>query len=72
MVNPFVYGRVITGKEFFGRAKLIKHIQGYIRSGQHVVIFGERRIGKTSLIVEAIRRLGLPCLNEDFNAVQTL
>lgn len=71
MENPFVYGRVVTGKEFFGRAKLIKRIEGYIRSGQNVVIFGERRMGKTSLIAEAIRRLALPCLKVDFNEVQT-
>ncbi|ANA41793.1 hypothetical protein A2G06_16785 (plasmid) [Geobacter anodireducens] len=71
MENPFVYGRVVTGEEFFGRSKLIERIQGYIRTGQNIVVFGERRVGKTSLIVEAIRRLGLPCLKVDFYEVRT-
>lgn len=71
MENPFVYGRVVTGKEFFGRAKLLDRIQKHIRAGQNIVVFGERRVGKTSLIVEAIRRLGLPCLKVDFYEVRT-
>ena len=71
MENPFVYGRVVTGEEFFGRAKLIDRIQGYIRTGQNIVVFGERRVGKTSLIAEAIRRLNMPCLKVDFYEVRT-
>lgn len=71
MENPFVYGRVVTGDEFFGRAKLIDRIQGYIRTGQNIVVFGERRVGKTSLIAEAIRRLNMPCLKVDFYEIRT-
>lgn len=70
MINPFIYGRVVTGEEFFGRAKLIERIQGYIHAGQNIVVFGERRVGKTSLIVETISRLGLPCLKVDFYEVR--
>jgi uncharacterized protein len=70
-MNPFIYGRVVTGEEFFGRAELIKRIQGYIKAGQNIVIFGERRVGKTSVIIEAIRRLDLPCLKVDFYEIRT-
>ena len=70
MENPFVYGRIVAGAEFFGRAELIARIQKYIRAGQNIVVFGERRMGKTSLIGEAIRRLGLPCLKVDFYEVR--
>ena len=45
MENPFVYGRIVSGAEFFGRAELIARIQKHIRSGQIVVVFGERRMG---------------------------
>jgi AAA+ ATPase superfamily predicted ATPase len=71
MDNPFVYGRVVTGEKFFGRTKLIERIQGYIRTGQNIVVFGERRVGKTSLIAEAISRLGMPCLKVDFYEIRT-
>ena len=69
--NPFVYGRIVTGKEFFGRAKLIERIHEYILAGQNIVVFGERRVGKTSLISEAIQQLKLPCLKVDFYEVRT-
>lgn len=71
MENPFVYGRVVTGEEFFGRSALIERIQGYIRNGQNIVVFGERRVGKTSLITEAIRRLAMPCLKVDFYEIRS-
>ncbi len=71
MQNPFVYGRVVTGEEFFGRTELLERIQGHIRSGQNIVVYGERRVGKTSLITEAIRRLGIPSLQIDFYEIRT-
>lgn len=71
MENPFVYGRVVTGEEFFGRSELIERIQNYIRAGQNIMVYGERRVGKTSLIAEAIRRLELPCLKVDFYEIRT-
>jgi hypothetical protein len=69
--NPFVYGRVVTGKEFFGRTKLIERIQNHINAGQNIVVFGERRVGKTSLISEAIQQIKLPCLKVDFYEVRS-
>lgn len=69
-LNPFVYGRVVTGKEFFGRSKLIKRIQGHIKSGQNIVVFGERRVGKTSLISEAIQQINIPCLRVDLYEIR--
>lgn len=71
MDNPFVYGRVVTGEEFFGRTRLIERIQGHIRTGQNIVVFGDRRVGKTSLVAEAIRRLKMPCLKVDFYEIRT-
>ncbi|MBN1983163.1 MAG: hypothetical protein JW795_16635, partial [Chitinivibrionales bacterium] len=35
---------------FFGRAKIIRNILSLLMQGQHVGIFGSRKIGKTSLI----------------------
>ncbi len=51
-MRPFKYGRVVSGVDFCGRKKAIETLTDYINSSQNVVIQGERRIGKTSLIVE--------------------
>ncbi len=53
-MNPFKYGSVVSGKDFCGRPDLIKQIQGHIESSQNIVVYGERRVGKTSLIYEAV------------------
>ena len=55
-MNPFHYGSIVTAKDFCGRSEAIKQIQQHMDGGQNVVIYGERRVGKTSLIFEAIRR----------------
>jgi len=55
-VNPFKYGSIVVAEHFCGRKKLITQIQEHIFSAQNIVIYGERRVGKTSLIYEAIRR----------------
>ena len=56
-MNPFKYGRVVSATDFCPRPRLIKQLKGFIQSGQNVVIQGERRIGKTSLIYETVRSL---------------
>lgn len=56
-MNPFKYGQVVGAQDFCPRPKLLREIKGFVASGQNVVIQGERRIGKTSLIFEAIRCL---------------
>ncbi len=55
-MNPFKYGRVVEGADFCGRSALISQINGYIESCQSIVLIGERRIGKTSLVCEAVRK----------------
>jgi hypothetical protein len=55
-VNPFHYGSIVTDKDFCGRTEAVKQIQQHMDGGQNVVVYGERRVGKTSLIFEAIRR----------------
>lgn len=56
-MNPFKYGQVVGAEDFCPRPKLLKEIKDFIASGQNIVIQGERRMGKTSLICEAIRRI---------------
>jgi len=53
-VNPFKYGTVVSGKDFCGRKTLLKQIIGYIESSQRIAILGERRVGKSSAVYEAV------------------
>lgn len=56
-MNPFKYGQVVSADDFCPRPKLMKDMKHFIKSAQNIVVQGERRIGKTSLIYEAIRSL---------------
>ena len=55
-MNPFKYGQVVSAEDFCPRPELLKQMVGFIKSGQNVVLQGERRMGKTSLICEAVRQ----------------
>ena len=57
MKNPFKYGCVVSGDSFCERPELTTKLAGFVRSGQNVVIQGERRMGKTSLVRETIGRM---------------
>jgi AAA+ ATPase superfamily predicted ATPase len=61
-MNPFKYGQVVSDKDFCPRPKLEKELTDHILSAQNVLLKGERRIGKTSLIYEIIRKLKKPRL----------
>ncbi len=56
-MNPFRYGQVVFDEDFCPRPGLEKDLRGYIFSAQNVLLEGERRIGKTSLIYQAVRSL---------------
>ncbi len=49
-MNPFKYGEVVQDDNFCRRPELEKDLISNIRSGQNLVVQGDRRIGKTSLI----------------------
>ncbi len=55
-MNPFIYGRIVHGKEFAGRKNLIKELSQFFLNSQPTLIYGHRRIGKSSLIVETARK----------------
>ncbi len=56
-MNPFRYGQVVSDQEFCPRPGMVRQLKAAIQSGQNVVLQGERRIGKTSLIHETVRRM---------------
>lgn len=70
--NPFRYGGVVSKKDFCGRHVLLKELQGFFESGQNSVLFGERRIGKTSTVFEAAYRGKYRVLFVDIMGVRSL
>lgn len=56
-MNPFKYGRVVFDKDFCPRPKLQEGLKEAISSAQNVLLEGERRTGKTSLIYKAMREM---------------
>ena len=48
--NPFTYGGRVTGETFCNRQEEIKELLSDILARQHVILFSQRRFGKTSLV----------------------
>jgi len=72
MVNPFVFGREVSGDNFCNRKKEIKELSKQAENSGSVIIFSQRRYGKTSLVKEVIRRVsgkGLFVIYVDLYAV---
>ena len=72
-MNPFVYGRIVSKTDFCPRPRLEKVLSAHIDSNQNVLIEGERRTGKTSLICETIRKIkGAKVLHVDLLEIKTV
>jgi hypothetical protein len=55
--NPFLgYGRSVTGNRLVGREHEIDNIVGHILERASINIVGEPRVGKSSVVSEAVRR----------------
>lgn len=55
--NPFKYGKAVVGDDFIDREEELKEITSDLLSGQSVIIYSHRRLGKSSLILESFRRM---------------
>jgi uncharacterized protein len=55
-LNPFKYGTPVSGNDFCSRQDIISQISDHIKAAQNIIVLGERRMGKTSLIFEAAKR----------------
>jgi len=53
-MNPFKFGRIVSGEDFCGRPELLTQLKQNLASGQNTYVQGERRIGKSSLIKQAL------------------
>jgi hypothetical protein len=57
MLNPFSYGGIATGDGFCGRCQEITDLKRAIENHERLFVFGERRLGKTSLVLFALAQL---------------
>ena len=70
-MNPFKYGETVDGENFCRRPELARILKGYVESGQNVVMQGERRMGKTSLVLETVRGMkGVAVFHADLFCVR--
>ena len=57
MVMGSSTGRWVTGDDFFGRNRELRVLEARVRDRNHVLLTGQRRMGKTSIARELGRRL---------------
>ncbi|CAD5923356.1 hypothetical protein PCC7805_00815 [Planktothrix agardhii] len=60
VINPYIIGDPVIGKQFIGREDIIKQLEEFWVSTsqlQSVVLFGHRRMGKTSILRNISTRL---------------
>ena len=50
-------GRWVSGEDFFDREEELKLLESRVRDGNHMVLTGQRRMGKTSILRELGDRL---------------
>lgn len=58
--NPYVAGRALgpaDGKLFVGRQEIFREIETTLHTGVTVVLYGQRRIGKTSILLHLSKHL---------------
>lgn len=52
--NPYIFERPALGSLFFGRDSEIRRLVNALKDGRSVVVYGLQRVGKTSLVKEAL------------------
>lgn len=57
MLNPFFYGKAVSGEFFTDRETEIEELKDEIKNGQNIIIWSPRRYGKTSLIQRVLSDL---------------
>ncbi|MBC8078366.1 MAG: ATP-binding protein, partial [Chloroflexales bacterium] len=63
LTNPYIAGRAVGQQRgFYGRDDILRLIEVRLRSPDQsaVVLYGQRRIGKTSILLQLQRRLPSP------------
>ena len=56
MKSPFPYEIIADSKTFYGRVEEIEKINNFIKTSNNILIHSKRRMGKSTLIQEVLRR----------------
>ena len=74
--NPFVYGKEVSGENFYDRKEDFEMLVSTLAGGSaNVVLYAPRRYGKTSLAKKALEELsrrGFRCIHFDFMRVESV
>jgi hypothetical protein len=57
MDNPFSHSGVVTGEAFCNRQQELKDLIYHAKNSQNVLLYSHRRMGKTSLVHQVMRKL---------------
>lgn len=57
MENPFHYGEIVSGNNFWNREDEIRELVLELKSAQNIILYSPRRFGKTSLIFRVFEEL---------------
>lgn len=75
-MNPFKFGKEVSGYQFYDRTESSLQIYRTLRDGSsNVVLYAPRRYGKTSLVVKVLKdfqRDGVKCLYFDMSKVASI
>lgn len=58
-MNPFRYGKIVSGEFFYDRTEELKRIKDTLSGGNNLVLYAPRRYGKSSLVKKALSELKL-------------
>lgn len=76
MVNPFKFGKAVTGEAFYDRADSFNKLYVKLSGGaSNVVMYAPRRYGKTSLVKKVLARFaeeGTPTICFNFDKIETI
>jgi len=73
--NPFSFGPLVSGDEFYDRVEIERQLVRAVRNGENVLLYAPRRYGKSSLVsrvADSLRREGRPCIYFDMMKVNSL
>ncbi|MBF0198238.1 MAG: ATP-binding protein [Planctomycetes bacterium] len=70
-MNSFKSGMIVSGEDFCGRSKEISELSRLIKSNNRAYIYGERRVGKTSLVLETSLRLKVRPIHIDLMGIKS-
>jgi AAA+ ATPase superfamily predicted ATPase len=68
-MNPFKYGTIVHGEDFYDRKEECSRIVETLMGGNNIVLYAPRRFGKTSLVfkvMEQLEKKNITCVYFDF------